>query len=737
MASFKSTIITQKGHNLMAKLSAGTATMSFTKIKSSDHDYSALTSSQLEALVSIDNIKQEVLVNEVTRINDASVKVSGSILNTSLTTGYYIKTIALYANDPDEGEILYSITVANESDWMPPYNNVSSASILIDLITVVSNAENVTIDVDPNAIVTITQFNEFKDNINASLSEKANNTDVVLNNNTKDIYLASFFDNSVDRRSYLYTSMDGKDFTRISDTPVGLVNRGDTGIIYKNNKFYLLADYNNTSDKCNFTISTSTNLYDWVETKIKLSDYSDDNFRVYGSDWFLDDNGKIYIVYSRQEGYMPNGVSLNFRPRIVEVTDLENLQFGTPQVLNISNYNRIDPTMIKNNGIYYLFVKKELDEDTLINGTISIWTSTDMTNWTKQTDAISSLVGYKFEGPSICNVNGTWFLYIDNWDGSLNGYMHYCTSSDLINWSTPVHIQSSTPLRHGSVFKIDNILGKKIINNLFTQKLIGGGIEPLFTYNKYVNGINITANLANKYIELFDITMPNQYTAFNIKFKLSDTQNMFNNSEFILCGSSLSSIDILNNCTFKEVNSYKTSIASNLVVVSQGGVHKVFLKIGSIVGCTPTLSIIDFEASQSIALIIKNSNAVSALPSGTQITASPNTDISNAISTLTGKLRLSKTYQTLATTNTTVSFYGVNGIVKIQGHANGYTEGQMIDYNLMLLNGNIGLVKLDVNGATITVALNSYSNGVYNITITTPAQYSIFDLTLPVGSYFN
>lgn len=171
MASFKSTIITQKGHNLMAKLSAGTATMSFTKIKSSDHDYSALTSSQLEALVSIDNIKQEVLVNEVTRINDASVKVSGSILNTSLTTGYYIKTIALYANDPDEGEILYSITVANESDWMPPYNNVSSASILIDLITVVSNAENVTIDVDPNAIVTITQFNEFKDKVNTHLSD--------------------------------------------------------------------------------------------------------------------------------------------------------------------------------------------------------------------------------------------------------------------------------------------------------------------------------------------------------------------------------------------------------------------------------------------------------------------------------------------------------------------------------------------------------------------------------------
>lgn len=163
MASFKSTILTQKAHALMAKLTAGTATSTFTKIKSSEYDYSALTSTQLEALTSIEDVKQEVLVSEVTRINEASVKVSATLVNTELTTGYYIKTIALYANDPDEGEILYSITVATESDWMPPYNSISSASALFDLITTVSNAENVSIDVDPGAVATITQLNDVKD----------------------------------------------------------------------------------------------------------------------------------------------------------------------------------------------------------------------------------------------------------------------------------------------------------------------------------------------------------------------------------------------------------------------------------------------------------------------------------------------------------------------------------------------------------------------------------------------
>lgn len=178
MGSFKSTILTQKAHALMAKLTAGTATSLFTKVRASEHDYSILTSSQLEALTTIEDIKQEVAVSEVERINDASVKVTATLVNTTLSTGYYIRTVALYANDPDEGEILYSVTVAIEADWMPPYNNISSASALYELVTTVSNSYNVSIDVDPNATVSITTFNKFKESVNEQMSnmeqQKAN-----------------------------------------------------------------------------------------------------------------------------------------------------------------------------------------------------------------------------------------------------------------------------------------------------------------------------------------------------------------------------------------------------------------------------------------------------------------------------------------------------------------------------------------------------------------------------------
>ena len=165
MASFNSTVITTKGHALIAKIVAGTATPTFTQMKVSNTDYSAYTQAQKEAMTSISNVKQSMQIAEVVKVNTASVKVSAALDNSALATGYYLKTIGLYAMDPVEGEILYSVTTAIESDWIPPNTGISITSIMIDLITVVSNADNVSVIVDPNATATVSQINEIWDEI--------------------------------------------------------------------------------------------------------------------------------------------------------------------------------------------------------------------------------------------------------------------------------------------------------------------------------------------------------------------------------------------------------------------------------------------------------------------------------------------------------------------------------------------------------------------------------------------
>lgn len=172
MSNFKRTITTQKGHALMAKMLTG-VTVEFTRITTSEHDYYMLEDFELEALAGVENEKQSVLVSDVELTNESYSRVHSVITNTELTEGYYVKAICLYANDPDEGEILYSITVceSGKADWLPPFNTHNVSSIEVNLDTVISNAKNVSLEVNPAALISVKTFNKFKDDVTSQLNE--------------------------------------------------------------------------------------------------------------------------------------------------------------------------------------------------------------------------------------------------------------------------------------------------------------------------------------------------------------------------------------------------------------------------------------------------------------------------------------------------------------------------------------------------------------------------------------
>lgn len=162
MAEFKRIIITKRGQALMAKLMSGRATLEFTKIGVSSTPYN---DSQLENLTSLSNVKQEAQISNVTRNNDASVQVEGSVENTELTQGYYMETLGLYAKDPDEGEILYAVSNAQVSSYMPPFNNRTPSGAFFKLNVTIGNADNVTLQVDPAAVATVGDIRRLENNI--------------------------------------------------------------------------------------------------------------------------------------------------------------------------------------------------------------------------------------------------------------------------------------------------------------------------------------------------------------------------------------------------------------------------------------------------------------------------------------------------------------------------------------------------------------------------------------------
>ena len=162
MAEFRPMVITNKGQALIAKMMSGSGKIEFTKISISETAYS---DAQILAMTSIGGVKQTTLVSRVTKTGNAAVQVEGAVTNDALITGYYMKTIALHAKDPNDGEIVYAACSASVPGWMPPFNGVSTSGAFLKLITTVSNADDVTIEVDPAAVATVGDIQDLQKQI--------------------------------------------------------------------------------------------------------------------------------------------------------------------------------------------------------------------------------------------------------------------------------------------------------------------------------------------------------------------------------------------------------------------------------------------------------------------------------------------------------------------------------------------------------------------------------------------
>lgn len=153
MAQYSKLVLTDDGQALMAKMIAGTGNIDFTKICSSSTQY---TESQLQSLTVLTNVKQTTLVSKVTRTNEVAIKIEAAFSNVDITTGYYMRTLGLYAVDPDKGEILYAACIETTNNcYMPPYNGVTVSAAYIQLYTTVGNSESVSLEINPGAYATI------------------------------------------------------------------------------------------------------------------------------------------------------------------------------------------------------------------------------------------------------------------------------------------------------------------------------------------------------------------------------------------------------------------------------------------------------------------------------------------------------------------------------------------------------------------------------------------------------
>ena len=142
MAVFNNMVITTKGEALYNKVQAGKP-LNFTKMK--------IGSGQLAAgddpttFTALKQYAFDVSISSITPNTVLKVAViSGTINNNNITEGKYICELGLFANDPDEGEILYGYaTAGTEGDWIAP-SSKGAFAWNYQINAAVGNAQDVT-----------------------------------------------------------------------------------------------------------------------------------------------------------------------------------------------------------------------------------------------------------------------------------------------------------------------------------------------------------------------------------------------------------------------------------------------------------------------------------------------------------------------------------------------------------------------------------------------------------------
>ena len=152
LGTFADNAITALGEALISKALVGQE-IRFTRIVLGDGYMPAAQSPQ--TMTDVVSPRVEVPITKCELNSSGDAVVGGRWDNSRQTEGFHWRELALYAEDPDAGEVLYSYgNSGGTAEWIP----AASATVvekLIDVITFVGYATNVTAVFDPSYNVSI------------------------------------------------------------------------------------------------------------------------------------------------------------------------------------------------------------------------------------------------------------------------------------------------------------------------------------------------------------------------------------------------------------------------------------------------------------------------------------------------------------------------------------------------------------------------------------------------------
>jgi len=300
----------------------------------------------------------------------------------------------------------------------------------------------------------------------------------------KDVFLISAFSNTQSALD-LYLTTDGKELTKLNNTPLYVLGTGvlrDPSIIKRGDSWYVVhsnvpSDFDFTTSK--YSIAKSNNLRDWeFVADIELSGIFPSLTKAWAPEWFVDDDGKVYVI-----------IALDFDTYVIPHSGADLETIGTPVDIGLTSGTYIDGTIIKEDGDYVMFIKNETTkyiERWQSSSLLSGWSITGSDDWAGW--------GSGLEGPSIVRLSdGTVRLYFDAYPPTNKYYYTEAASAKTNTWSTKTELTNySGEIRHFSVLKFNTAQDISLALSTYTPSALTGLSEYIVTSGQTRAAHNVT-----------------------------------------------------------------------------------------------------------------------------------------------------------------------------------------------------------------------------------------------------
>lgn len=152
MAYFNNGVLTKAGRALQAKAETGIP-LKITKYKVGS---GIVAADEIDGMTDLKEPRMDMGITSNTA-TDGMCTLCGTLTTKGLEEGFYARELGLFAMDPDLGEILYLMFTTDTPDMIPPESIGAPVVVSYKTDIVISNVENLSIDIDPHGLVTVDQ----------------------------------------------------------------------------------------------------------------------------------------------------------------------------------------------------------------------------------------------------------------------------------------------------------------------------------------------------------------------------------------------------------------------------------------------------------------------------------------------------------------------------------------------------------------------------------------------------